>query len=215
MRHGGFGLLQVAGGQGGCVECIWILSRFVSFLRVEGVEAGGPDAGGLERGQEKGAELEVFAAGIADDADDFDGVAAVRVAGVEFVFPLANALGNPLEGVFKAVADLFFEEVPLEAAQALNLFDGFMMPAAEGGSGDVEPGGNGVEGKALGAEFDELVFGFVIVHRSGRLEVENSQGRDERHEFHEFHEWTRIRATGLAELAPPEVRRLEACDTAD
>ena len=86
------------------------------------------------------------------------------------------------------------------------------MPAAEGGSGDVEPGGDGVEGKAFGAEFDELVFGFVIVHRSGRLEVEKQQGRGERHEFHE---WTRIRATGLAELDPTEAGRLEACDTAD
>jgi hypothetical protein len=213
MRRGGFGLLQVVGGQGGCVECIRVLSRFVSFLRVEGVEAGGQAAGGLERGQEKGAELEVFAAGIADDADDFDGVAAVRVAGVEFVFPFANALGDALEGVFEAVADLFFEEVPLEAAQALNLFDGFMMPAAEGGSGDVEAGGDGVEGKALGAEFDELVFGFVIVHRSGRLEVEKTrrQGRRDTN----FTNGQRIRATGLAELAPPEARRLEACDTAD
>ena len=188
------------------------MSRFVSFLWVEGGEARGPAAGGLERGQEKGAELEVFAAGIADDADDFDGVAAVRVAGVQFVFPFANALGDALEGVFEAVADLFFEEVPLEAAQALDLFDGFMMPAAEGGSGDVEAGGDGVEGKAFGAEFDELVFGFVIVHRSGRLKVEKQEGRDEGHEFHEL---TRIRATGLAELAPPEAGRLEACDTAD
>jgi hypothetical protein len=31
-----------------------------------------------------------------------------------------------------------------------------------------------------------LVFGFVIVHRSGRLEVEKRQGRDEGHEFHEL-----------------------------
>ena len=212
MRRGRFGLLQVVGGQRGCAWCIQSLSRFVSFLRVEGVEAGGHAAGGLERGQEKGAELEVFAAGIADDADDFDGVAAVRVAGVQFVFPFANALGDALEGVFEAVADLFFEEVPLETAQALNLFDRFMMPAAEGGSGDVEAGGNGVEGKAFGTEFDELVFGFVIVHRSGRLEVEKQEGRDERHEFHE---WTRIRATGLADFDPPEAGRLEACDTAD
>ena len=66
IRRGGFGFLQVVGGQRGCVECIWVLSRFVSFLRVEGRQAGGAGAGGLERGQEKGTELEVFAAGIAE-----------------------------------------------------------------------------------------------------------------------------------------------------
>ena len=152
--------------------CIWSLSRFVSFLRVEGGEAGSASTSGLERRQEEGAQLKVLAAGIADHANQFDGLAAVRVALVQFVFPLAKAVGNALEGVFEAVADLFFKEVPLKAAQALNLFDGFVVPAAEGGAGDVEPGGDGIEGKAFGAEFDELVFGFGVVHRSGGLRVE-------------------------------------------
>jgi len=127
---------------------------------VEGGEAGAAATGGLERREKKGAELEVLAARIADDANDFDGLAVVWVTLVEFVFPLANALSNALEGVFEAVADLFLEEVPLKGAQALNLFHGFVVPAAEGGAGHVEPGGDGVEGKALGTEFDELVFGF-------------------------------------------------------
>ncbi len=164
MRRRGIGLLQVVDGQQGCVECISILSRFVSFVRVEGGEAGGAAAGGLERRQEKGAELEVFAAGFADDTDDFRGLAVLGVALVEFVFPFANASGDTLEGVFKAVADLFFEEVPVEAAQALNLFDGFVVPAAEGAAGHVELERNGVEGKAFGAKFDEAVFGFKGVH---------------------------------------------------
>jgi hypothetical protein len=164
MRRGGLGLLQVVGGLGGCVECIRSLSRFVSFWLVDRGEAGGASTGGLERRQEKGTELEVFAAGIADDADQFDGLAIVRVACIQFVFALANALGNALEGVLEAVADLFFKEVPLQAAQALNLFDGFVVPAAEGATRDVEPTGDGVEGKAFGTEFDELVFGFGVVH---------------------------------------------------
>ena len=109
--------------------------------------------------------MEVLAAGIADDANQFDRIAAARVARVEFIFKLANALSDTLEGLFKAVADLLFEEVPLEGAQALNLFDGFVMPAAQGGAGHIELGGDGVEGEALSAEFDELVFGFEGVHR--------------------------------------------------
>jgi hypothetical protein len=172
MRRGLFGLWQVIGGQWSCVECVWSLSRFVSFVRVEGGEAGAAAARGLERRQEKGAELEVLAAGIADDADEFDGLAIAVIACVQFVFALANAPGNTGEGVFKALADLFFEEVPLKSAQALNLFDGFVVPAAEGGAVHVESGGDGVEGKAFGAEFDELVSGFVVVHRSGGLRVE-------------------------------------------
>jgi len=164
MRRGGLGLLQVVGGQWCCVECIWILSRFVSFVRVDGSEAGGASTGGLERRQEKGAQLEVLAAGIADDAH---AVARLLVDGqlaVEFVVPLANALGDAGEGLFKALADLFFKEVPLESAQTLNLFDGFVMPAAQGGAMHVKPGGDLIEGKAFGAEFDELVFGFEGVH---------------------------------------------------
>jgi hypothetical protein len=137
---------------------------FVSFLRVEGVQAGRAATGGLERGEEKGAELKVLAAGIADDANQFDRVAAARVARVEFVFAFADALGDTLEGVFEAVADLFFEEMPVEGAQALNLFDGFVMPAAQGGAGHIESGGDGVEGEALSAQFDELVFGFDAMH---------------------------------------------------
>ena len=119
----------------------------------------------MEGRQKQGAELEVLAAGIADDADQLDSATVVRVALVEYVFPLADALGNTLEGVFQAVADLFFEEVPLEGAQALDLFDGFVVPAAQGGAGDVQLGGDSVEGEALGAEFDELVFGFEGMHR--------------------------------------------------
>ena len=164
MGHGDFGLLQVVGEQGGCVERICVLSRFISFLRVEGSKAGGAAASGL--GQEKGAELEVFATGFADDANDVPGFLVDGHLPVEFILPLANALGNALEGVFESVADLFFKKVPLEAAQALNLFDGFVVPAAEGGAGYVEPGRDGVEGQAFGAEFDESVFGFGIVHRS-------------------------------------------------
>jgi hypothetical protein len=118
----------------------------------------------LEWGQQEGAELEVFAPGFADDADDFKGFAVAGLALVEFVFPLANAPGNALEGILEAMADLFFEEVPMEAAEALDLFDGFMVPAAEGGAGHVELERNGVEGKAFGAEFDEMVFGFKRVH---------------------------------------------------
>ena len=133
-------------------------------MRVEGVQAGRAATGGLERSEEKGAELEVLAAGIADDANQFDGLAILGVAGVQFVFAFADALGDTLEGVFEAVADLFFEEMPLEGAQALNLFDGFVMPAAQGGARHVELGGDGVEGEALGAQFDELVFGFDAMH---------------------------------------------------
>ena len=164
MRHGGLGLLQVIGGQGGCVECIWSLSRFISFLRVERGEAGGAAGSDLEGRQEKGAQLEVFAAGITDDANQFDGLATAGVARIQFIFTLANALSNTLEGIFEAVADLFFKEVPLEAAQALNLFDRFVVPAAQRGARHVEPRGDGVEGKAFSAEFDELVFGFGVVH---------------------------------------------------
>jgi hypothetical protein len=119
----------------------------------------------LERGEEEGAELEILAAGVADDADQFHGVTKVRVAVVQYVLPLADALGNALEGVLEAVANLFFEEVPLEGAQALDLLNGFMVPAAQGGAGDIELGGDGVEGEALGAEFDELVSGFEGMHR--------------------------------------------------
>jgi hypothetical protein len=204
MRRGGVGLLQVVGRQGGCVECIWSLSRFISMVGVEGGEAGAAAPSGLEGSQEKGAELEVFAAGIANDADEFDGLAIAVVACVQFVFAFANAPGYALEGVFKAVADLFFEEVPLQAAQALNLFDGFVVPAAQGGARDVEAGGDGVEGKAFGAKFDELVFGFVVVHRSGELKV--VAGKQE--VWNETRpELTRIRATGLGELASPRKNR--------
>ena len=152
---------------------ILILSRFVSFLRVEGGEAIGAGTGGLEGRQEEGTELEVLTAGIADDAEHFDRLAMGWVAAIEFVFPFANALGDALKGVFEAVADLFFEEVPLEGAQALDLFDGFVVPAPKGGAGDVELGGDGVEGETLGAEFYELVFGFMVVHSSGGLRVES------------------------------------------
>jgi hypothetical protein len=134
-------------------------------VRVEGGEAGTAAASGLERRQEKGAKLEVFAAGFADDANGVAGLLIDVELLVEFVIPLANALGNALEGIFEAVADLFFEEVPLQAAQALNLFDGFVVPATQGGAMHVEAGGDGVEGKAFGAKFDELVFGFGGVHR--------------------------------------------------
>jgi hypothetical protein len=120
----------------------------------------------LERREEKGAELEVLASGIADDANQLDRVAAARVARVEFVLALANALGNALEGVFEAMADLIFEQVPLEGAQALDLFEGFVVPTAQGGARDGELSRDGVEGKALGAQFDELVFGFDAVHKS-------------------------------------------------
>jgi hypothetical protein len=166
----------------------------------------------LEWRQEDGAELEVFATGFANDANDVTELLIDGQLTVEFVIPLLNALGDVAQGVFEALADFLFEEVPLESTQALDLFQGFMVPAAQSGFGDRELSRDGVEGEASGAKFDELVFGFVIVHRSGRLEVENSQGRDERHEFHE---WTGIRATGLAELDPTEAGRLEACDTAD
>ena len=108
--------------------------------------------------------MEVLAAGIADDADYFDGLAATWFAAVEFVFPFADALGDTLEGVLEAVADLFFEEVPLKGAQPLDLFDGFVVPAAQGGAWDVELGGDGVEGEALGAEFDELISVFEVMH---------------------------------------------------
>jgi len=59
---------------------------------------------------------------------------------VEFGVPLANALGDMAEGVFEALADLIFEEVPLEGAEALDLFEGFVVPAAEGGFGHGELG---------------------------------------------------------------------------
>ena len=140
------------------------MSRFISFGLVDRGEAGGASTGGLERRQEKGAQLEVFAAGFADDAN---GVAGLLVDGqlpVEFVVPLANALGDAGEGLFKALADLIFEKVPLESAEALDLFEGFVVPAAQGGAVHIEPGRDGVEGKAFGAEFDELVFGFEGVH---------------------------------------------------
>ena len=169
MGRGGFGLLQVVGRQGCCVACIWILSRFVPFLRVEGGEAGSVAAGRLERCQQDGAELEVFAAGFADDANGVAGLLIDVELLVEFVIPLANALGDVAQGVFKALTDLIFEEVPLEGAKALDLFEGFVVPAAQGGFGDGELSGDGVEGEARGAKFDELVFGFVVVHRSGGL----------------------------------------------
>ena len=132
--------MQVVGRQGCCGECIWILSRFVSFLRIEGGRAGSTTTSGLKRRQEKGAELEVLAAGIADHANDFGCLAMLRVARVHFVFPFANALGNTLEGIFKAVSDLLFQEVPLEGAEALDLFEGIVVPAAQGGFGDRELG---------------------------------------------------------------------------
>lgn len=142
------------------------MSRFVSFPRVERSEACAAVTGGCEGREEKGTELEVLAAGVADEANEFEGVTVAGIAVVEDVFPPANALGDALEGVFKAMADLFFEEVPLDGTEALNLLDGFVVPAAEGGAGHVELGGDGVEGKALGAEFDELVFGFGAIHGS-------------------------------------------------
>ena len=142
---------------------------FVPFLRVEGGEAGSVAAGRLERCQQDGAELEVFAAGFADDANGVAGLLIDVELLVEFVIPLANALGDVAQGVFKAFADLIFKEVPLEGAQALDLFEGFVVPAAQGGFGDGELGGDGVEGESRGAKFDELVFGFVVVHRSGGL----------------------------------------------
>jgi hypothetical protein len=129
------------------------LSRFVPFPRVERGEAESAATSGLEWRQEQGAELEVLAPGITDDANQFDGLAVAWVAAIQFVFPLANALGNPLQGLFEAMAHLFFEEMPLEGAQALDLFDGFVMPAAEGGPGHVELGGDGVKREALGAEW--------------------------------------------------------------
>jgi len=177
------------------------LSRFVPFFRVGGGEAGSVAAGRLKGRQQEGAQLEVFTAGFADHANGVAGLLIDAQLPVEFVIPLANALGDAAQDVLEALADLILEEVPLESAEALDLFEGFVMPTAQGGFGDGELGGDGVEGEAIGAEFDELVFGFIIVHRSGGLRVNR---REERHEFHEL---TRI---GLMELG-----RLEACDTAD
>lgn len=123
----------------------------------------------MERCQQDGAELEVFAAGFADDANGVAGLLIDVELLVEFVIPLANALGDVAQGVFKALTDLIFKEVPLEGAQALDLFEGFVVPAAQGGFGDGELGRDGVEGEALSAEFYKLVSGFVVVHRSRRV----------------------------------------------
>ncbi len=119
----------------------------------------------LERRHEDGAAAVVFAAAIADDRDHSWDAVVARIKGVEFVFPFADALCQGFEVVFEAAGELFFEFFPLEGAQAVDLGAVFAVPDTEGGAGDVELFGNVAEGGAAGAEFDELVFGFVVMHR--------------------------------------------------
>ena len=126
----------------------------------------------FERGHENGAASEVFAAGFAQDGQDFTHFEVVRVHAVDASLPFADTFGHGAQVLLKGAAKLFLDAFPFDGAQAGDLIGEGFVPVAQGGFGDIELGGDDAEADAAGAELDEEVAGFVGVGFHGKLRVE-------------------------------------------
>ena len=119
---------------------------------------------GVFGAEEHGAQAEVFAAGLAQEAHEVAVVHEVEVARFQFVFGAVDPFGHAAQAVFEGEADFVFGVFPVDAAQAGDFQGVVLFPEAQGGLGDAQRGGDGRDALAGGAEFDEFLAGFGGVH---------------------------------------------------
>jgi hypothetical protein len=120
--------------------------------------------GFVERGQENGAQFEIIAPGVLDNAQPIIDVKGLNGELVEGILEAADAFGEGLEVVFEGAAELGLEEFPFQGAQAVDLRAELAIPDAEGGRRNLEEFGDFTQGGAAGAKLEEFVFEFGGVH---------------------------------------------------
>jgi hypothetical protein len=115
--------------------------------------------------EEHGAEAEVFAAGLAQEAHEVAVVHEVEVALFEFVFGAFDPCGHAAQAVLDGDADFVFSVFPVAAAQMGDFEGVIFFPEAQGGLGDAQQGRDLWDAVGVGAEFDEFLADFGGVHR--------------------------------------------------
>ena len=126
------------------------------------------------QGFEEGvAAAEVFASGLGEDAQDLGGFHGVEGAAAEFEFAGVDALGQADEVGLDIEAGRVLAVFPFDGAFVVELLGMAFVPVAQGGDGDFELLGNGEEGVAQGAEFEEALDGVGgVFHRLTVLKIE-------------------------------------------
>ena len=99
------------------------------------------------------------------EAEELVGWDVGEFAGSEFVFDGVVEFGESVEVGVVGGEDFFINGFAFEAAEVANFFGVDAVPVEECVFGDAEVGGDAGDAPALGADLDELVSGFVGVHK--------------------------------------------------